>query len=69
MSHQHEPLLVYKHQDLITRFNELMIIVKVHLYHPEIIEKHPKLSLEELTKIESEIFQILYKDSKPIINK
>ena len=65
MCRRFEPMKVYKNQDLILELNEMMIKIKIQLYHPDnkkLQENHPKHTSEELDVLQGKINRILYKD-------
>lgn len=60
-----EPMKIYRHNDLILELNDMMIRLKIHLYHSDnekLVENHPKPTSDELDEIQSKINRILQKD-------
>lgn len=67
MGKHREPIVEYKHQVLMSEFNDLHARIKVHLFcldNKKLIENHPKPSVEEMDLVLNKILTILKEDSR-----
>jgi hypothetical protein len=66
---------IYKHQQLIDEYNEMMIRIKVHLFELNNLKtsdkisplNFPKPTVQELDELMNKIITVLSKDNKPMI--
>jgi len=69
MSHKIPEPRIFKHQKLMNEFNEMMIRIKIHLFHNINTDEknYKKPTTEELDNITNKIMNVLRKDNEPMV--
>jgi hypothetical protein len=69
MSRQRFEPKIYKNQQLMNEFNNMLVNIKMHMFVPSHAKNYPKPTEDEIDNIANRIFGILRQDNEPMIKR